>query len=175
MRPSKTPTKGVLRDEILVVDDVADNRLLLRALLEQDRYTIREAQDGLEALAMIAAREPDLVLLDVMMPRMDGFEVLSRLRASDARDVPVMLLTAAASEPEAVERGIALGAIEYVKKPIDGAELRARVRGVLRVEKLRRDMAALRRDHEAMMVHDLRHPVCKLSLIGRKRSTLTSA
>ncbi len=157
---------GTPRELVLVVDDVDDNRLLLLALLEQDRYELVEARSGPEALACVARRRPDLILLDVSMPGMDGFEVLERLSAGDAREVPVVLITAAASEPEHVERGIALGAVEYVKKPIDGAELRARVRGILRVEKLRREVEALRRDHQAMVVHDLRHPVGKLGLIA---------
>ena len=161
-----SPASARERELVLVVDDVDDNRLLLLALLEQDRYELVEARSGPEALACVAASRPDLILLDVSMPGMDGFEVIERLSAGDARDVPVVLITAAASEPEHVERGIALGAVEYVKKPIDGAELRARVRGILRVEKLRREVEALRRDHQAMVVHDLRHPVGKLGLIA---------
>ncbi|HEV2591015.1 MAG TPA: response regulator transcription factor [Gaiellaceae bacterium] len=117
------------RHRILVVDDDPDIRLLVRSLLERAGYDVQEAEDGKAALRAFYENPPALVLLDVTMPEMDGFQTLERLR--DLSDVPVMMLTARSQELEKV-RGLAAGADDYVAKPFGRQELLARVQALLR-------------------------------------------
>jgi DNA-binding response OmpR family regulator len=114
---------------VLVVDDEADIRELVRALLERAGHHVLEAPDGQEALRVFYAEKPDLVLLDVSMPVMDGWGALERIR--ELSDVPVLMLTARADELEKV-RGLRSGADDYVTKPFGRQELVARVEGQLR-------------------------------------------
>src|SRR6478672_8369842 len=112
---------------ILIVDDHEDNIELLRARLEARGYTIDSAMDGEEALHAIAKSPPDLVLLDVMMPRIDGFEVVRRVKANRSLPfIPIILQTALDSTEHKVE-GLDAGADDYITKPINFAELEARV------------------------------------------------
>jgi two-component system, cell cycle response regulator DivK len=102
---------------IAVIEDNPDNRLLLRAILE-DRYEITEFEGGLEALTRLPAQPPDLVLLDISLPRMDGTEVLTKIRAEPAlAKLPVIALTAHAMSGDR-EKYLALGFDNYVAKPI---------------------------------------------------------
>jgi DNA-binding response OmpR family regulator len=117
------------RPRILVVDDDADIRLLLRELLERAGYTIDEAPDGRTALRNLFSNAPALVILDVTMPDMDGYQTLERIR--DLSDVPVLMLTARSQELEKV-RGLSAGADDYVAKPFGRQELLARVQALLR-------------------------------------------
>jgi PAS domain S-box-containing protein len=123
---------------ILVVDDVATNRETLRELLDAQDYRVMEAADGPTALRLMAETPPDLVLLDVMMPGMDGYEVCCRLRA-DARlaAVPVIMVTALDDQASRLA-GIKAGADDFVTKPFNRAELRARVRTITRLNRYRR-------------------------------------
>jgi DNA-binding response OmpR family regulator len=114
---------------ILVVDDDPDIRLLLRELLERRGYSLTEARDGNEALRVLFAERPDLVVLDVQMPGLDGWQTLERIR--ELSDVPVVMLTARATELEKT-RGLRAGADDYVTKPFGRQELLARVEGLLR-------------------------------------------
>jgi len=123
---------------ILVVDDIEDNRDLLTRRLRREGYTeIAVATDGEEALAMIGAQVFDLVLLDVMMPKCDGYQVLERLRA-DGRllDLPVIVISAL-NEIDSVVRCIQLGAVDYLPKPFNATLLRARVGASLEQKMLR--------------------------------------
>lgn len=158
--PPRTP------GDILIVDDNADARALYEALLGDDEHQIRCVQNGPEALAAVAERAPDLVLLDLSMPGMDGMEVLQRLRAQRGGGPAVLILTAARREAEDIERGLRYGADAYLTKPIDGRELRARVRGALDVHRLRMTLEQYRRHQIAMLVHDLRHPLSSLALVA---------
>jgi DNA-binding response OmpR family regulator len=117
------------RPRVLCVDDDADIRLLLRELLERAGYTVDEAADGKSALRMLFANTPALVILDVTMPDMDGYQTLERIR--DLSDVPVLMLTARSQELEKV-RGLSAGADDYVAKPFGRQELLARVQALLR-------------------------------------------
>ena len=117
------------RTRILVVDDDTDIRLLLRELLERAGYAVDEAQDGREALRTLFTTPPALVILDVTMPDMDGYQTLERIR--DLSEVPVLMLTARTQELEKV-RGLAAGADDYVAKPFGRQELLARVQALLR-------------------------------------------
>jgi len=121
---------------LLVVDDAAAIRTVVRDFFEAQGYTVLEAADGNEALALAREAAPDLVLLDVMMPGPDGFEVVRRLRGEGA--TPVILLTARAAETDKVV-GLELGADDYVTKPFSLHELHARVRAVLRRARQRPD------------------------------------
>ena len=128
------------RPEVLVVDDNADLRLYLTRLLE-DEYAVRTATDGEDALAQIAERPPDLVLTDVMMPGVDGFELLARLREDPrTQRLPVIMLSARAGEEATVE-GLDAGADDYLVKPFSGPELLARVHANLEVTRLRNALA----------------------------------
>ncbi len=113
---------------VLIVDDVAVNLEILRALLEAEGWQISAATSGEEALEVVASDRPDLILLDVYMPGLNGFEVCRLLKKDDeTRDIPVIFLTAA-GEKEAILEGFGTGAVDYVTKPFVTPELLARVR-----------------------------------------------
>src|SRR5687767_8855004 len=114
---------------VLVVDDEPMLRNLLVRLLHMEGYEVIEASDGEGALAQVEARQPDLVLLDVMMPARDGLDVLGDLRKTS--DVPVILVSALGEEADRVI-GLKLGADDYVVKPFSAAELSARIESILR-------------------------------------------
>jgi diguanylate cyclase (GGDEF)-like protein len=129
------------RTRILIVDDNDDNIELLRLRLEARGYSVHTAHDGQEALEAVAAAPPDLILLDVMMPRVDGFEVVRRLK-SDPRlpFIPIILQTALDSTEHKVT-GLDAGADDYVTKPVNFAELDARVKSLLRIKALQEELA----------------------------------
>jgi two-component system KDP operon response regulator KdpE len=114
---------------ILVVDDEPAILDLITAILERQGYVVLDARDGEEALTILRERIPDLVILDVMMPGMDGFEVLKEIRAIS--NVPVIMLTVQAGEADRV-RGLDLGADDYIAKPFGHRELVSRVKALLR-------------------------------------------
>ncbi len=116
-------------ERILVVDDEPMVREVVVAYLEREGFRVAEATTGTEALNQITESRPDLVVLDVMLPELDGFGVLSELRKTN--NIPVILLTAKTEEPDRV-LGLELGADDYVVKPFSPRELVARVRSVLR-------------------------------------------
>ena len=119
---------------ILIVDDELQNRKLLEALLKPEGYITRNAASGDEAMASIAAIPPDLILLDIMMPGMDGYEVASRLKASPATAmIPIIMVTAHDGRGARVI-GLNSGAEEFLTKPVDRAELQLRVRNLLRLK-----------------------------------------
>lgn len=115
------------RATILLVDDVPANLSLLSSILRED-YRVQLATSGAKALALVAASSPDLILLDVMMPEMDGYEVCKRLKANpDTCDIPVLFVTAR-NQTEDEELGLTLGAMDYIHKPISPPIIKARVR-----------------------------------------------
>jgi DNA-binding response OmpR family regulator len=116
--------------KVLIVDDEPNIVLSLEFLMKQQGYETRVARDGEEALAEVERFRPDLVLLDVMLPRRDGFEVCQRLRADGWSDLKILMLTAKGRDVE-IEKGLALGADGYVTKPFSTAELVARVADLL--------------------------------------------
>jgi DNA-binding response OmpR family regulator len=115
--------------QILVVDDEARYQHLVKVNLEAAGYLVSTASNGEEALEMVSNRQPDLVILDVMMPRLDGFTTCERIRQFSS--VPIIMLTAKGEEQDRV-RGLNVGADDYVVKPFSATELIARVRAVLR-------------------------------------------
>lgn len=161
---------------LLVVDDVPDNLDVLVELLD-DEYRIKVANSGERALKMLeAGKIPDLILLDVMMPEMDGFEVCRRLKANPATaDIPVIFLTAM-GEATNVTQGLELGAVDYIGKPADPPILKARIRTHLRLKRsldevkrnhqelqkqhaLLEDNFRLREEVERIAHHDLKNPI----------------
>src|SRR4026207_1333376 len=123
-------------NKILIVDDEPFNLDLLEQELMEYDYVIERAGDGVEALEKTATFKPDVILLDFMMPRMNGLEVVKRLRADQHhKGIPVILLTAKASQEDKVA-GLDAGADDYVTKPFDAIELLARVRAMLRIKEL---------------------------------------
>src|SRR4026207_914951 len=123
-------------NKILIVDDEPFNLDLLEQELADYEYVIERAGDGVEALEKTESFEPDLILLDYMMPRMNGLEVLKHLRATpEHQGIPVILLTAKATQEDKVA-GLDAGADDYVTKPFDSFELLARVRAMLRIKEL---------------------------------------
>jgi DNA-binding response OmpR family regulator len=119
------------RPLILVADDDPDIRSLVELRLEKSGYDVVAAGDGEQAFATALERAPDIALLDVMMPKLDGYEVTQRLRELEAtRHLPIILLTARVQETD-IARGVEAGADDYVKKPFSTNELRDRVQAVL--------------------------------------------
>jgi class 3 adenylate cyclase/CheY-like chemotaxis protein len=124
------------RPLILVVDDVLDNVEIVRMRLEALDYKVITAADGIEALASVAENRPDLVLLDIMMPRLDGIETVKRLKADTSLPfVPVIMLTAKADRSDVIA-GLEAGGDDYLTKPVEHAALVARVRAMLRIKAL---------------------------------------
>jgi putative two-component system response regulator len=130
------------RSIVLVVDDVPANRELLEGYLDDLGHDVRQARDGLEALEAVAADEPDLILLDVDMPRLDGIAVCERLKAHPVyRLIPIVILTAS-NDRDMRLRGIAAGADDYLSKPFDPKELLIRTKVLLRQRTLNRRLDA---------------------------------
>ena len=120
---------GSDKDTVLVIEDDADISRLVITTLEEEGYQTTAAADGLSGLREFFQKQPDLVVLDVMLPRMNGWDVCQRIR--EVADVPIILLTASGREEDKV-RGLSLGADDYVSKPFGPAELVARVKAALR-------------------------------------------
>ncbi len=122
----------VAREHILVVEDEADIRELVRLNLEREGYAVHQARSGEEGLQAVRLRKPDVILLDLMLPEIDGLEVCRRLKNDvDCRHIPVIMLTAKGEEADIVA-GLELGADDYVTKPFSTRVLVARVRALLR-------------------------------------------
>lgn len=170
------------RQTVLVVDDTPANLTLVGSLLRDD-YQVKLAARGDKALQLCASAPPDLVLLDLMMPEMDGFEVCRRLKADPATaHIPVIFLTTVTDAERTVD-GLALGAADYVSKPIEPIILKARVATALRAarthEALREqydlalENARLREDVERISRHDLHNPLA--AIIGMSGALLAEA
>ncbi len=143
---------------ILVVDDEEDIRELVSLNLDREGYTVLTCETGEQALALARAKKPDLVLLDLMLPGIDGLEVCKRLKADPARQhVPVVMLTAKGEESDIVA-GLELGADDYVTKPFSGKVLVARVRRLLRKATEMGDDKALVKVH-GLVIDPARHEV----------------
>jgi DNA-binding response OmpR family regulator len=118
-----------MKDRILVVDDEPRFVRLIEANLQTEGYEVLKAKNGKQAVDQTVAEKPDLVLLDVMMPEMDGFQACERIR--EFSNVPIIMLTAKGEEDQRV-KGLNLGADDYIVKPFSASEMLARVRSVLR-------------------------------------------
>ena len=131
---SETATVGTpARSRVLIVDDERKNRDLIEVLLSKQGYEITTANSGEEALAAVAESLPDLILLDVMMPGMDGYQVATRLKADPrSAHIPVVMLSAL-TDRNSMMHGMTAGAAAYLAKPVDGAQLRSEVERLLRL------------------------------------------
>jgi CheY-like chemotaxis protein len=128
---------------ILIVDDNQQNCELLDAYLADEGYQIEMVYDGQQTLDAVARQQPDLILLDIMMPRLSGYEVCHRLKSSEqTRAIPILMITALA-EMSDIEKGIDAGADDFLTKPINKLELITRVRSLLRVRHLTNDYERL--------------------------------
>ena len=147
--------------KILAVDDVADNLFLIQTILSEEGYCITTSSNGLEAIACVEASPPDLILLDVMMPEVDGYEVTYRIRSNPQLPfIPILLITAHKSTR--IADGLDLGADDFVYKPIEVDELLARVRSLLRLKHsidAMQEMTLARADFVSRLTHDLRTPL----------------
>ena len=159
---------------VLVVDDIAANRLMLRELLEPLGHKVVEAGDRAAAVELATAQPPDVVLLDVQMPGIDGFEVCRRLKAREATQaVPVVLVTVLDDRSDRIE-GIRAGADDFLAKPVDRMDLGLRVGNAIAGHSLfpaaqaqhsrLRELESMRDALVQLMVHDLRSPLAGLRM-----------
>jgi len=120
-----------VRQTVLVAEDDEDIRTLVAYRMEKAGYAVLQARDGEEAVSLALEHRPDLAIIDVMMPRLDGYEATRQLRERDeTKRMPIILLTARAQEAD-VQRGFEAGADDYIRKPFSPQELRARVQAIL--------------------------------------------
>lgn len=161
--------------KLLVVDDVQTNVLLLKALLGKEGYGILVANNGQEALEVIRNENPDLILLDVMMPGMDGFEVAERLKSEEFRcEIPIIFLTAL-DDTQSIVNGFKLGVGDFISKPFRKEELMIRIKHQLSLvaarriieeknEELRKTIAG-RDKMYSVIAHDLRSPMASMKML----------
>jgi signal transduction histidine kinase len=156
----------VTNPTILIVDDTEDNLDLLEFALKRKPVRMLRAGSGKECLQLAAQYHPDVILLDIQMPDMDGFETLKHLRASKkSADIPVIFLTAQRKDAISIEQGLLLGAEEYLTKPIDIDELLVRTRSLVRLKKMEVELERTKADFMAMLIHDMRSPIGGISSI----------
>jgi adenylate cyclase len=147
----RTSSKG----HVLVVDDEEQNRTLLRDALEARGYEVEEAENGLEALQKIAARPPDVILLDLMMPKMDGFDVCRQLRIDDkTAHLPILMVTALSERGDRL-MGIQAGANDFLNKPIDLQDVLLRVRNAIYAKRLHDQLQVERAESERLLLNIL--------------------
>ena len=131
---AQAPIAGNHSPRILIVDDERQNRQLLEAMLEPEGFVLSTAATGEEALALVGRQAPDLILLDVMMAGMDGYQVVAAIKQNPAtKHIPIIMVTALDAR-DAKLRGLSAGAEDFLSKPIDRAELCVRVRNLLRLK-----------------------------------------
>jgi signal transduction histidine kinase len=150
------------RPLLLIVDDVSKNLQVLGSFLREADYEISAAVSGKQALAIAVEFHPDLILLDIMMPELDGFDTCKRLKANPVTaDIPVIFLTAR-TDAEDIVKGFALGAVDYVTKPFHRQELLARVATHLALRRSQEELRQTIRDKDkffSIIAHDLRGPL----------------
>lgn len=146
-----------MEEKILVIDDSPDLLRIVQLCLERENFRVFTAVNGKEGLQRTYSVQPDLVILDVMMPGMDGWEVLNRMR--EMSDVPIMMLTAKGRETDIV-RGLGLGADDYITKPFGTAELVARVQALLRRNRTSSSSRRTRYQDNGLNIDLDRHEVC---------------
>jgi CheY-like chemotaxis protein len=158
-----------MTETILIVDDTPANLGVLVETLGAAGYQLMVAEDGEEALTQTAQTQPDLVLLDVMMPGIDGFETCRRLKAQPhTRDIPVLFMTALSETADKV-KAFAAGGVDYITKPIEHEEALARVRTHLALRRLQRELQAelaIKDKFMRIASHDLRNPLCLILMSG---------
>jgi two-component system alkaline phosphatase synthesis response regulator PhoP len=141
-RPGETSERpqGIAESKVLVVDDNLQNLELLVAYLDALPCEVSTATDGVEALEKVRQVAPDLILLDIMMPRMSGFEVCRKIKSDpETRDIPIVMVTAL-NELGDIERGVESGTDDFITKPVNRLELVTRVKSLLRVRHLKSEL-----------------------------------
>jgi signal transduction histidine kinase len=150
------------RSRVLVVDDIPKNLQVVAAMLRSEGYELMAATSGAQALEGVRLQIPDLILLDLMMPEMDGLELCRRFKADPAvRSIPIIFLTAS-NEMEHLVQGFEAGAVDYITKPFNAPELLARVRTHLELRHARERLRELNEEKNEFMgiaAHDLRNPL----------------
>ncbi|MBI2511774.1 MAG: hybrid sensor histidine kinase/response regulator [Opitutae bacterium] len=156
-------------ETILLVDDTPANLSVLAECLSGAGFSLLVAEDGEDALALTARNAPDLILLDVMMPGIDGFATCRRLKQrAETRDIPVIFMTALADTAEKL-KGFEAGAVDYITKPIQHEEALARVNTHLTIRRLQRELQqqlTLKERFMRFASHDLRNPLCLILMSG---------
>ncbi|MDH6342873.1 two-component system sensor histidine kinase/response regulator [Parabacteroides sp. PFB2-12] len=157
--------------KVLVVDDVPTNVMLVQAILKKEGYTILTCDNGPKALEIAEEQHPHLILLDIMMPEMDGYEVLQHLKSNpETNDIPVIIMSAL-SDMQSIVKGYQLGAIEYVTKPFQREELLKRVAHRFELFSIKRIKLELENTIESrdtlysVIAHDLRSPLGSLKMM----------
>ncbi|MDD2488869.1 MAG: hybrid sensor histidine kinase/response regulator [Bacteroidales bacterium] len=161
--------------KILIVDDVKANVMLLKALIKKNNYQILEAGNGKEALDMFELHQPDLILLDIMMPIYDGYQVIDIIRNGNIKpDVDIILITALDNKEDVV-KGFNAGANDYISKPFNNEELEARIRHQIsliaakkEIENKTKDLIAAIKNRDklySVIAHDLRSPLSSVKMI----------
>lgn len=157
----ETPAK------ILVIDDELDNFDVIEALLNPEGYDLTYVSSGQQALSLLETFHPQLILLDVMMPEMNGIEFCQHLKSKSwGRYIPIIIVTALTAK-EDLAKCLEVGADDFISKPVNGLELRSRVRSLLRIKHqydALQETLALREDLSRMLVHDLRNPLSGILL-----------
>ena len=161
-----SPSTVKLEGLVLVVDDEEKNRMLLRDALEIRGYKVQEAENGLQALQMITARPPDVILLDLMMPKMDGFEVCRRLRGNlKTAHLPILMITALTERGDRL-LGIQVGANDFLNKPIDVQDVILRVGNAIHAKRLFDQLQVERDKTDRLLLNILPKPVAERMKLG---------
>lgn len=157
---------------VLIVDDVPTNVMLVQAILKKEGYTLLTTDSGAKALRLAQDKHPNLILLDIMMPEMDGYEVLQHLKSNpDTNDIPVIIMSAL-SDMQSIVKGYQLGATEYVTKPFQREELVKRVAHRYELFSIKRIKQELENTIESrdtlysVIAHDLRSPLGSLKMMN---------
>ena len=152
----QTSDIDISSSRVLIADDIQQNRELLEAYLIEDGYQILMASDGQQTMQIVEQHQPDLILLDIMMPRMSGYEVCSQIKADPAkRGIPVLMVTAL-NEAGDIEKAVNAGCDDFLTKPVNRLELRTRVRSLLRVRHLTNE-----RDRLLAYLEEMEHRILR--------------
>ncbi|MCX7387657.1 MAG: response regulator [Planctomycetota bacterium] len=146
----------VSSSRVLIADDIQQNRELLEAYLADEGYEILMASDGQQTMQLVDKHQPDLILLDIMMPRMSGYEVCSQIKGDPARRGILVLIVTALNETGDIEKAVNAGCDDFLTKPVNRLELRTRVRSLLRVRHL-----ANERDRLLAYLEEMEHRILR--------------
>ena len=146
----------VSSSRVLIADDIQQNRELLEAYLADEGYEILMASDGQQTMQLVDRHQPDLILLDIMMPRMSGYEVCSQIKGDPARRGILVLIVTALNETGDIEKAVNAGCDDFLTKPVNRLELRTRVRSLLRVRHLSNE-----RDRLLAYLEEMEHRILR--------------